>query len=239
MEIEIKISDTKSLCHIKFSDDDDAVFEKEICLDDLAAVFRNESTEERYYPVPKVLRQTLPKERPNIEGLILGNRNSASVKGLFFIPAGIRYLNFAGEQLSIPYPSILMYLVAYAGVLETSYCYAVKEPTLDKLSEETQIYAFPFGNVNPATGQICWGSNSMTSLWEFCDLHNAVITFFSSESNSDYVHPGESYVSGRYKSYPDMLRKLSTLKNFPNRILKPSKVVKNVGALLEQIERRV
>ena len=76
----------------------------------------------------------------------------------------------------------------------------------------------------------------MTSLWEFRDLHNAVIRFFSSESNSDYVHPGESYVAGRSKSYPDLLRKLSTLKKFPNRILIPSKAVKTVGALLEQIE---
>lgn len=236
MEIEIKISDIKSLCHIKLIDDDNAVFEKEVRLDDLIATFRSETTEEHYYPVPKILRQTLLKEKPNIEGLVIGIRNSSLVKGLFFIPAGIRYLNFAGEQFSLPYPSILMYLVAYAGSLHSSYCYTVKEQTLEGLTDETQIYAFPFGNVCPKTGKICWGNNSMTSLWEFRDLHNAVIRFFSSESNSDYVHPGESYVAGRSKSYPDLLRKLSTLKKFPNRILIPSRAVKTVGAILEQIE---
>lgn len=102
MQIEIKISDIKSLCHIKLIDDDNAVFEKEVRLDDLIATFRSETTEEHYYPVPKILRQTLLKEKPNIEGLVIGIRNSSLVKGLFFIPARDQIPEFCRRTILTP-----------------------------------------------------------------------------------------------------------------------------------------
>lgn len=234
MDVEISMSSKKAFCHLHLIDDDGSVYDKNVLLKDLFRVFEANAKEEWYYAVPEVCRHMLPEGKKHVDGLILGQKNMETVKGLFFIPSGINYFNFAGEQMTIPYPSMLMYLSAVAGQLRLSQCYAVKETALEDLRKESLVYAFPFGNVSPETGNICWGSNAIPQILEFEDLHNLVITFFSSESNADYVRDGGSYAKGSYASYQDMIRRISKRKSFPTQILIPSKARSCVGNILEQ-----
>lgn len=142
-------------------------------------------------------------------------------------------MNFSGEQMALPYPSCIFYISAASGVLLNSSCFAVKEKGIEELREDTQLYAFPFGNVYPANGSICWGSNNMKGLNSYEDLRTAIIKFYSSESNSDYVSVGKSFRGAR--NYNEFLKKLRKRKDFPDDSLVLSGRGYTLGNLLDKI----
>lgn len=57
----------------------------------------------------------------------------------------------------------------------------------------------------------------MTGLNSYADLRTAVLKFYSSESNSDYVNPGKTFRGS--KTYNEFLKKLRKHKVFPEESL--------------------
>lgn len=207
--------------------DDGSVAQKEILNSTILEAFQNASTIDEYYAVPSLLQKYVP----SVEGLLYGCKEPNLVKGIFFVPGDTRYMNFSKEQFIIPYPSCLFVLEATNGQLVSSHCYCTAESKMDDLKEDTRLFAFPFGNVQPSDGYICWGTNHLGVINSYSDLKNAIITFFSSETNSDYVTKGSSFQG--YKNYRSFLSALGRLKKFPAKALVPSFYCKTVGSLLD------
>ncbi len=146
------------------------------------------------------------------------------------MPAAQRYMNFSGEQMVLPYPSLVFYLKESDGQLETSKCFALKVRSINRLHMKSVLYAFPFGNVHPQNAHICWGTNNTTGLDGFRGLRQAIETFLCSESNMDYVQKGS--FKG-YKSYRNLLQDLIGQDKFPNSVLVPSPYFHTIGELLQ------
>ncbi len=231
MEVTIQFKTESSYAHVRILNDDKSVQEKELSINDLASVFTVD--EEKIYTLPNALFTSFTAE-PIIEGLVAGRKGYSQTTGLFFLPAQKFYMNYAGEKDILPYPSLLFLLKEEQGILKSSKCFALKEETLDELSPESIIYAFPFGNVLASTGSICWGSNHFEQCNGYQELRSAISIFLSSESNMDYVSYGESF-GGNIKTFPALLNSLKKKAHFPKEILIPSPVFKNLREICETI----
>lgn len=234
MKISLNFKSGSSTCKVDLIRDDGSEVHKEVLNSAVAKIFLDTEMTDRYYPVPEYLRKTLPEKKPYIDGLVFGCQDQGTVTGIFFVPSEKRFMNFSKEELMIPYPSCLFVLTAKRGSLYSSYCYAVKEHTIDALDSDTILYAFPFGNVEPEKATICWGTNSFKTLNSYMDLKTAVITFFSSESNTDYVKNGKSFHG--FSDYRTFLSTLCKRKTFPEKALVCSPYICTLGDLLKRFE---
>ena len=211
MEATIKITDDSHLVKIIIDEDDGSRIEKKITRQTFRSIFKVEEKNE--YFCRNRLFDNL-EGIGNVEGLLYGNVDSKTVKGLFFVPADLRYMDVVGEKRMIPYPSLLFCLEAKMGSMVASHCFAIKEKDLSKLNLDVKLYNFPFGNVNPHDHHICWGNNRMNNLCSYKDLRGAIGTFFYSESNKDYVSVGVSYAK-KYGTYENFLGQLQGKSHFP------------------------
>ena len=215
MDVTIHLKNDYHLIKVIINEDDGSRVEKEITRQTFTEIFKTESFNE-YYCKNDLFKNFENVE--NIEGLLYGIKRNKEMKGLFFVPAAKRYMNVVGEQTMIPYPSLVFQFEVKSGVLVKSYCFAVKEKKKTNLKADTKLYNFPFGNVEPYDHHICWGTNQMTSLYEYEDLRKAIGTFFYSESNKDYVTAGKSYHK-KYGSYEELLKFLENKECFPPKVL--------------------
>ena len=211
MDATIHLRDDYHLIKIIINEDDGSRVEKEITRKTFGDIFKQESSNE-YFCRNEMFKTFTDIE--HIEGLIYGKKQQKEMMALFFVPTSKKYVNVAGEETMIPYPSLLFKFMTKAGVLTNSLCYAVKEKNMSKLKPETRLYNFPFGNVDTYNHHICWGTNKMTALYNYEDLRKAITTFFYSESNKDYVIAGKSFHK-RYGSYEDFLKNLKDREQFP------------------------
>lgn len=234
MKVTLNFESGVPTCQVDLRHDDGSEVHKAVLNSAVIKVFLNTVTTDRYYPVPDYLRKTLPEEKPYIEGLVYGCQDQCTVTGIFFVPGEKRFMNFSGEELCIPYPSCLFLLTAKNGTLYKSYCFAVKEHDMESLGSATTLYAFPFGNVNPNNAAICWGTNTFKALTSYMDLKTAVITFFSSESNADYVKSGTSFQG--FSDYRTFLSDLCERHTFPEKTLVQTPYAPTLGDLLKKFE---
>jgi hypothetical protein len=70
-------------------------------------------------------------------------------------------------------------------VLHQSFVYALKSNN-DLVNEETELYIFPFTNVNKSDHSICWGSNANLSIPSLSHIQTLINLFISSHFNEDY-----------------------------------------------------
>ena len=229
MEIKISFKSGRSFCRMEIDQDDGSVEKKDVLNSEVMKVFQNTSTKEKMFAVPPVLRKYTPYG--DLEGLLCGFQDGNNILGIFFVPGGMKYMNFSGEKMVIPFPSCIFELHASVGKLVSSKCYAVSEQTINELNEHTKLYAFPFGNVDPPDAHICWGTN-FVEMADYRGMWGGIVTFYSSESNSDYVVPGQSYAAK--EAYPKFLRRLSEMKKFPQKYLVASPHRKELGQILNE-----
>lgn len=226
MKITIHLDSEVAQAEVIVTESDGARTEKKLSFPALQEVFQLVADKEYYERAP-LFKELNTDEVP---GLLIGRESEEVTEGVFFIPAENRYMNFVGEEFILPYPSLLFYLRSVRGVLDKSLCFSLKEKTLEKVKKESVLYAFPYGNVN-SSGSICWGSNRMVDLKGFAGLSVAIETFFSSESNMDYVRAGTSYADKKL-GYAEFLREVCKKTTFPLSQLVPSTIKGTVVDIL-------
>ena len=100
MEITLKFVSGHSICHMVIKNDDQSVVKKDILNEDVANVFSGLSTTDEIYAVPQFLKSKTPDGY--VDGLLYGCRGNNNISGIFFIPGGMQYMNFSGEEMVIP-----------------------------------------------------------------------------------------------------------------------------------------
>ncbi len=228
MDISIHIKEGENLANICLKDADGSQQEKKITITDLYDVFKQEEASRYFCPIP--LFDNYPSAV--IPGLLAGKISLNSTSGIYFLPTDMRYMDFAGEKSILPFPSLLFYLSSANTALKDSRCFALKEKNLCDLTPQSVLYAFPFGNVHPKDGHICWGSNHITECQGYDSLRTAIEIFFSSQSNADYVQKGESFTG--FSSYPKMLEELRKRESFPVKALVQSPYIHTLSELINK-----
>lgn len=218
MELTICMKGGSSDVKVTFRESDGSETERVLSISQFLEIFEKEKSSE-YYGVSPLFEHYEPANK--MQGLICGKKYDECVKGILFVPAGMRPMNYAGEKFIVPYPSLIFFLISNGGVLKESLCFVVKEATMEKLRMDSRLYVFPFGNVHPDTARICWGTNKFKPIKDYENLREVVEIFFSSESNSDYVNPKKNFKG--CKSYNDFLMKLKGKETFPMSSLRESR----------------
>lgn len=231
MDIIIRLSDCNFEAALEIKEDDGSVIEKTISLKDLKEAFQEKPASVYYRPAALFNDYSQIIE----PGLLVGKKSFSVVSGIFFLPEGKRYMNFAGEKFLITFPSLAFYLKTLNGKIIESRLFALKEATFEKLSLKSILYAFPFGNVEPNEGKICWGSNRITELWDYGGLRTAIEIFFASESNMDYVHKGKNFKG--YNTYRHFLDDLKEKERFPKKVLIESSCIHTLEELFKVIDK--
>lgn len=127
-------------------------------------------------------------------GLVIGAGNGSSMRALFFIPAGRQVLNYVGHIYIVPFPSLLFYFESENGRLSVTRVFAVRIRDCSELGTDTQLYAFPFGNVDSYGGSVCWGETKHPPVQEISDFQGIISSFFGSEINDDYYMAGKHVI---------------------------------------------
>lgn len=219
----IEMTSGSHLCKVTIEGDNGSVSVKNLTLKQIIESFQLEKPHTYYLPHPMFDEP----DSGRVEGLLAGSATDDSLSAVFFIPAETRFMNVMGEKCVLPYPSVIFAMTSTNGRLTSSKCYAVKEKTTGELKMDSALYSFPFGNVQPNTGSICWGNNKLPTLGTYTDMREALTMFFSSESNKDYVRVGETFKG--YKTFEDYLRALKELDKFPQKALvKTNVTLKNL-----------
>lgn len=230
MDATINFKEGCHLVGVVINEDDGSIIEKTITIENFIDIVRFQE-KKTYYCLNSMFEGYEKAEI--VKGLLYGEIEGNYVKGIFFVPADIRFMNVAGEKSLMPYPSLVFKLITRNGQLIYSQCFAMREESMNDLNIDSKLYAFPFGNVQAANGHICWGSNNFPDMFEFEELRSAITTFFSSESNMDYVQQGVSYHK-KYGNYNTFLSKLRTMSNFPEKALVSSPCVSTLRELIEK-----
>lgn len=131
---------------------------------------------------------------------------SRSGKVAVYVPAAIRRMNFNGETAMIPFPNLILVYEFTKGSHHQTVAFAVKEDRIEKVKGTTALYNYPFGNVSPGTGKVCWGSNRHEELVRIADVNIFTDKFLNSLTNRDLYQIGISNASK--KDLPEFLSDL-------------------------------
>lgn len=172
-------------------DTDGKVTKKEIRLEDFYSLIKSSSgllsqTKWTYYFNPPGTFGGLEQTK----GLVIGAGNGSDMRAVFFIPADRQVINYVGTSYIVPFPSLLFYFESDNGRLADTRVYAAKIRDSAELRTDTQLYAFPFGNVEPHSGKVCWGSTKHPRIQDMSDFQTVISSFFGSEVNDDYYKAG-------------------------------------------------
>lgn len=110
-----------------------------------------------------------------------------------YVPGDVRPTIFLKKEkpLMIPFPNLIFYFDIKNGTKRQSYVFSVKEEFAG-LKDETKLYNFPYGNVSPGSGNICWGGNTLGTINAPLLLEKMIGLFFDAPMNTDLYQPGIS-----------------------------------------------
>ena len=140
----------------------------------------------------------------------VGEQGENSFKVLIVIPAGRRMLNYYGDNMEVPFPELLFSSTVVNGNQVDSRMFVINS---NKLSAETKLYHYPFGNVY-GDGHICWGNNVINGIKKMSDVDRIVVNFFGSETNDDLFVPSHGIRTQR-----ELLKKIEEEVVFPEKYL--------------------
>lgn len=127
-------------------------------------------------------------------GLVIGAGNGSAMRAAFFIPADRQVINYVGSTYIVPFPSLLFYFESDNGCLLNTHIFAVKIKDCSGLGTDTPLYTFPFGNVDPYSGKVCWGNTKHPHIQGIPDFQGIISSFFGSEVNDDFYEAGKHVI---------------------------------------------
>lgn len=127
-------------------------------------------------------------------------------------PAKRRGIKYYNDTYFVPYPNVLYIYEVRKGYVQTRRCFAVKDK---KITPETKLYRFPFGNVNGDSGNMCYGYIRLPKLKNMSEIDKVVDLFLSGAVNDDLWHGN---VSKKWKQF-ELFQYLENKKTFPNNLL--------------------
>lgn len=120
------------------------------------------------------------------------------------------------KNYHICFPKLLFVITANINSSSSLYCYALKD---EIVTDESLLYAYPYGNVNFETGSVCMGGNNC-KISTFKDFELRIEQFFSLSTANHYYTPGQN--TSWLVELNVLAEKLKTYDAFPDEILIPN-----------------
>ncbi len=103
------------------------------------------------------------------------------------VPPHIRDMYFLKEKFTVPLPATVFFLLLQMVnggkyIVRRSKCYTAKAPVL---SEDAELFVFPFGNVFRDDNSICWGDIELPKYSSLASLGGIPDLMLSSPFNGD------------------------------------------------------
>lgn len=136
------------------------------------------------------------------------------------VPGQLRptsYMDSDSERL-IPFPNLIFTFRVNRRAMYMSRCFAVKEKRARNVTDETELYAFPYGNVYD-DGHICWGTTGIERVIREKGIEGieyAIETFFNATMNNDLYQ--KEYTTKKV-SLEQLLYEMAEKDTFPSSIL--------------------
>ena len=203
----INLEDQKTVT-MELIEKNGVVTQKVLRYDDfLSIVIDKEIFTERIY-IPK-----LPEPTVSIRW-----DDEATYEAVIFVPGGKRYANFLDQDLKICYPNILFRATVLQSRMTGSAIFAVKED-FETISEKTEVFNYPYGNVAAGSGSICWGNTALPDILTPCDLNKVLWMFFSAKTNNHLWHQGENAM---IESIDELYLRMTKAETFVESLLVPA-----------------
>lgn len=124
------------------------------------------------------------------------DQSGRSGKFILYVPAGKKNMLYStekkGKTQRVAFPPIVLYFDVRDMMVKESCAFAVKEEHRTLVTGDTVLFNYPYGNVHPDSGNICWGGNTFERLTTFKGLDEYVGLFLTSQTNNDLFQSGRS-----------------------------------------------
>lgn len=118
--------------------------------------------------------------------------SSLSGKVAVYVPKHTQLTDFNGEKAMVPFPNLILMYKYSKGVHQGTAAFATVENNIRRINDNTILYNYPFGNVTPGTGKVCWGSNRHEPIERISEVNIFTDKFLNSSTNSDLYQVGVS-----------------------------------------------
>lgn len=137
----------------------------------------------------------IPILPPNTLGYSSSKGTLMKERVTIVIPKGVYPIQYIFKNIItthlIGFPKLIMQNVVVSipntkqrRIVET-YLFAIKDDR-KPIDEQTELYSFPFPNVDKTTGGVCWGANADISIEQLSNLDIVFTKFISAPFNEDY-----------------------------------------------------
>ena len=111
-----------------------------------------------------------------------------------FVPAAIQRMAYENgkDSILVPYPSLILIFSFKKGKLEKTCAFSTKAQKITQIHGDTVLYRYPYGNVSPMSGAVCWGQNRFNAIQSWQEINQLVNQFITSPTNSDLYQAGTS-----------------------------------------------
>jgi len=170
----------------------------------------NTKEKEEFREFPK-----LPKE---IAYSRVSNIKENSFDAIVIYPAEKRAFKYMGEQMLIPFPTVVAYIEVRDGVRRKTTLRCMKKKDIGK--PDASLFYYPFGNVG-TDGQCCYGNIVVDGLKDVTSAPNVLDMFLFGETNNDLWN--QDHTKAKAKSHGEFVEMIRKEDKFPEKWLAPIK----------------
>lgn len=123
------------------------------------------------------------------DGTIGEENDQLFASALIILPKSRHIMQYEKTRYDICAPSLVFYFSIVKSRVQKTRIFALKD---EKPNEKSQLFVYPFGNVNIGDGAVCWGMNHLKDIRSLKDLEELMALFIQSECNEDHYRMGES-----------------------------------------------
>ena len=138
-----------------------------------------------------------------------------SGKVQLIIPPAKTVVQFENTRYEIPFPALLFFYSIQKGRVINTEIYALKG---GQWNEKSVLYNYPYGNVNPCSHSVCWGTNVLPEVTDLQKLDVVCSMFYTSPCNNDLYMAGKSTV-WKIENLRNVFEQLKKRQDFPDEIL--------------------
>lgn len=138
-----------------------------------------------------------------------------SGKVQLIIPPAKTVVQFENTRYEIPFPALLFFYSIQKGKVTNTEIYALKG---GQWNEKSVLYNYPYGNVNPCSHSVCWGTNVLPEVTDLQKLDVVCSMFYTSPCNNDLYMAGKSTV-WKIENLRNVFEQLKKRQDFPDEIL--------------------
>lgn len=151
------------------------------------------------------------------------------------LPAGRQLMQYEQTRYDVCVPSLVFYIHICEERVGKTKVFAIKDK---RPTEKSHLYRYPFGNVNSGSGDVCWGSNTLSEIKELKGVERIMTLFIQSPCNND-LYNSKNCVGVKDLPLRQLMEELKCKETFPEEYLMPIKNSRKAVTLKELLTWKI